>query len=327
MEELISIIIPVYNNENTIERCLNSVRQQTYRNIEIVCVNDGSQDNSLSILKQFEQSDQRITVITKKNEGVSKARNEGMKNCSGIYLLFVDADDFISSNMIKDLYLAIKKGYDIAISGYTELNKARVTEIYDYKCCNTKKDFLLGCIQNTGGVVCSKMYRTSLIKENNLAFNEALTLSEDLIFALQAFLKADRLISIDKADYYYDRRNENISNANVIERFNQSLIVHDLIQKILDTEDIIEKQQILNKRLRSILYANLYMLVQNRDYASFVKLRQIAKVNMKNLTFNECDLLNKIWLKLYNKGHVELSYMMCWFRIALVRVMKGSREQ
>ena len=157
MEELISVIVPIYNSEKTLERCLNSILQQVYNEIEVICVNDGSQDNSLSILEKFKIFDKRIKVISKINEGVSVARNEGIKVSNGQYILFVDSDDYIEKNMILDLYQAIKKvRADIAIEGYLEIDQERAIEVYDYKNCIKKKEFLLKCIQNTGGVVCAK---------------------------------------------------------------------------------------------------------------------------------------------------------------------------
>ena len=93
-EELISIIIPIYNAEKYIERCINSLKNQTYKNIEIICINDGSTDNSLNILKRIAITDNRITIIEQENKGVSVARNKGIESAKGKYIMFLDADDW-----------------------------------------------------------------------------------------------------------------------------------------------------------------------------------------------------------------------------------------
>ena len=94
-KELVSIVVPVYNCENYIERCIKSLLEQTYKNIEIILINDGSKDRSLDICKKYSNIDKRIVIIDKKNEGVSKARNTGIKKSNGKFISFVDADDLI----------------------------------------------------------------------------------------------------------------------------------------------------------------------------------------------------------------------------------------
>jgi len=115
-EELISIIIPVYNVENYLRKCLDSVICQTYKKLEIIVVNDGSKDDSLSIIKEYKKKDDRLFIIDKENGGLSSARNAGMEKASGKYLFFLDSDDFIELDMIETLYNDIKRtGKQIAI--------------------------------------------------------------------------------------------------------------------------------------------------------------------------------------------------------------------
>ena len=102
MKEKVSIIIPVYNSERTLERCLDSVINQTYKNIEILIVNDGSKDKSLEIMKEYQKKDNRIMVINQENKGLSGARNAGLDKATGEYVTFIDSDDYIKANLIKD---------------------------------------------------------------------------------------------------------------------------------------------------------------------------------------------------------------------------------
>lgn len=323
MEELISVIVPVYNAEKTLERCLNSILQQVYKEIEVICVDDGSKDNSLSTLKRFEQFDKRVKVITKVNEGVSVARNVGIKASNGQYILFVDSDDYIEKNMILDLYQAMKKTEaDIAIEGYREINHESSIEVYDYKNCIEKKDFLLKCIQHTGGVVCSKLYTTAVIKENNIFFRKDLSLSEDLIFALECMKRAKRLIQIEQADYVYDRRNEKCRKIDVIERLKKNITVHNLIVELLEDQEIEEKKEILKKRITLIIYVNLLELSQRKEFENFKKASGILQQYYKQMNLDGYDFISKMWLKVYKKKLWKLAYFLCKIRIVLVAVKK-----
>jgi len=128
MNELISIIVPIYNVEIYLEKCLNSIINQTYKNIEILLINDGSSDNSLRICKKYQKKDKRIVLINKKNGGLSSARNAGIDKASGNYLLFIDSDDYIEIDMIEKLYNNIKSNNaDISICNFfiTKKNKDR----------------------------------------------------------------------------------------------------------------------------------------------------------------------------------------------------------
>lgn len=104
MQDLLSIIIPIYNAEKYLEKCITSVLNQTYKNIEVILVNDGSSDNSLNICRDFHKKDKRIQIIDKPNEGVSSARNAGLDVCTGMYIGFVDSDDWIEPSMYEELY-------------------------------------------------------------------------------------------------------------------------------------------------------------------------------------------------------------------------------
>lgn len=318
MEDLVSVIVPVYNAEKTLERCVNSILQQVYKQIEVICVDDGSRDKSLSILNKCKVLDKRVKVIAKANEGVSAARNEGIKASEGKYILFVDSDDYIEKNMILDLYHEIKKSRaDIAIEGYREINHESFIEVYDYRNCIEKKDFLLKCIQNTGGVVCSKLYTAAVIKENNIFFRKDLSLSEDLIFALECMKRAKRLIQIEQADYVYDRRNEKYREVDVIERLKKNITVHNLIVELLEDQEIEEKKEILDKRIILIMYVNLMDLAKRKEFENFKKASDILKRYNNQMKLEGYDFISRLWLKAYKRKLLKTSYILCRVRVKL----------
>lgn len=115
----ISIVVPIYNAEKYLERCIQSILVQTYSDFEVLLINDGSKDNSIKICQQYEKKDNRIKVIDKKNEGVSQTRNQGIKIARGKYIQFIDSDDFIEPNMLEEmLEKAEKEEVDVCICGF-----------------------------------------------------------------------------------------------------------------------------------------------------------------------------------------------------------------
>ena len=128
---MISIIIPVYNVSKYLRVCLDSVINQTYKDLEIICINDGSLDNSLDILKEYSNKDNRIIIIDKKNSGVSAARNDGIERSSGEYLFFIDSDDYIDNDFIEVFYNNAKKNDSdlVILSNFWNLDK-RVNKEY-----------------------------------------------------------------------------------------------------------------------------------------------------------------------------------------------------
>ena len=119
----ISIIIPVYNSEKFVSRCLDHLLNQTYQNFEIICINDGSKDNSLSILKEYSKKDNRIIVLNQENKGIARTRNIGIKKASGDYIMFVDNDDYMESDYLETYAKnAIDGDYDIVIGGYRRID-------------------------------------------------------------------------------------------------------------------------------------------------------------------------------------------------------------
>ena len=108
MDKMISVIIPIYNMEKYLDRCINSITEQSYKNIEILLINDGSTDNSLKICKKFQKEDERIKFFSMNHQGVSIARNLGIEKAKGKYIMFIDSDDWIEKDTIKNLYENIK---------------------------------------------------------------------------------------------------------------------------------------------------------------------------------------------------------------------------
>lgn len=219
----VSIIIPVYNTKQYIGECLTSVINQTYTNLEIICVNDNSDDNSLEVLEGFKKNDSRISIINfKKNAGPGYARNEAIKRVTCEYLLFIDSDDYIDRNTINTL-IASKKLNDVDILIYdgkrfgyntVEMNENKYFYLEEFFFENyTIKNQYIQYIANFHSP-CMKIYKTSFIKENNIRFPVSIV-GEDVEFWLKCLLQKPKIDYLDYVGYHRRYRKDSIMNHNI----------------------------------------------------------------------------------------------------------------
>ena len=217
---LISIIVPIYNVENYLRQCLDSIMNQTYQNFECLLINDGSPDNSADICREYVSKDSRFRYFEKKNGGVSSARNLGIEHSKGQYITFIDSDDWVDSDYVETLYgELIKENADIAVSTYKRFEMGdncwyvhAFQRGYDKKVFTNKKlmDELLFLdgFDNSYRFVCGKLVRKYLL--DNIAFNEMTTLGEDMEFWFKIYTVSDRVVYVNKETYNY-RTDERIS--------------------------------------------------------------------------------------------------------------------
>lgn len=205
-EHLISIIVPVYNVENKIRRCLDCLVNQSYKNIEIILVNDGSTDDSGAICDRYAAGDERVRVIHKKNGGVSSARNRGLDEASGLYIMFVDSDDYIEKNACEVMIDAIEKyGVDLIVASYNTVYNGKVMrhicpeKVYS-RVSDIKEDFRLiymDCFLNSPW---NKLFKKQFITKR---FDENMRYFEDYYFVLDYIDNIRSLATTDIPLYYY----------------------------------------------------------------------------------------------------------------------------
>ena len=185
MNPRVSIIIPVYNVKKYLPECLDSVLNQSYKNLEIILVDDGSTDGSEKIVDEYKKKDQRIVVVHQKNQGQSGARNTGVKKATGDFVSFIDGDDQIKPSFIKELIKSIEQNGSLAVCGmeYKRLKENSVKNVYINKLRPKKrkeslKAYMLYLLTVDGRMYSSvnKLYRLSTIKNNNLKFQEKLNI-------------------------------------------------------------------------------------------------------------------------------------------------------
>ena len=207
---MVSIIVPVYNVEKYIEKCLSSLASQTYDSLEFILVSDGSKDGSDVICKRFAAADKRFRYFRKENEGVSAARNYGISRARGEYYLFVDSDDYIHPQMLELLYEAIRKGdYDLAIAYYQTvvINKKINFQSIVTPCFIDipVQKAIIGLFGTLGedmrlGSCWNKLYKKRVLED--IYFSKFL-MSEDLFFNMRVFNRASKIIEVENVLYYY----------------------------------------------------------------------------------------------------------------------------
>lgn len=278
----LSIIVPVYNVEKYLPKCLESLIEQTLKDIEIICVNDGSMDNSLAILKEFASKDSRIRIIDNQHQGVAKTRNTGIEQSTGEYIGFVDSDDYIDIDFFEKLYnSATKSNSDIAIASilkhknFFNIYNAKYTKeeiaitIQDkIKLCEDKKHFFF--------YAWNKIYHSGFIKENNIKFSEG-QIYEDVMFAIKALYYSNKIISVYGTKYHY------IEHENSLTKYKDKTgeKEHDLIKAYSELQEFCNSKNIeISERLNYYTKSNFGFILNlyKGKYQSKIQLFNILTI-------------------------------------------------
>lgn len=246
---LISIVIPIYNAEKYLEECLNSIKNQTYKNFEVIMVNDGSKDDSETICMNFLRSDSRFRYLKKENGGVSSARNVGLDNVEGDYITFIDADDWVDENYLDLLITTVEKNHsDIVVSSYKQFNNIDVFYLRAYSLQEkyllnfermNRDDFLTIFPKLMSTNVCfnnavAKLFRKELV--NDLRFDTSIKYGEDLDFYFRLYLNVDSISYVDEPTYVYRMHGDSTTSNFNQEHAEQELSIfkqmHEKIQEI-----------------------------------------------------------------------------------------------
>ncbi|MEI0550868.1 glycosyltransferase family 2 protein [Brachyspira intermedia] len=215
MDDLISIILPVYNAEKYIEKCLNSFINQTYKNIEIICINDGSKDNSYNILKELSTKDNRIKLFTHENSGPAKTRNVGLENATGNYIMFCDSDDYYELNACELMLKTIVENNvdvvmcDCNIKDYFEGGIRKKDEL-DYFRLKMLGYYNIGVSEliDINVILWNKIYKRSIIINNNIRFPDGFE-HDDCNFVLKYLSNCNTYYGLDLKLYNYQIINSN----------------------------------------------------------------------------------------------------------------------
>ena len=308
-QPLVSIILPVYNAQNHLARCVGGICAQTYRNIEIIILNDGSKDQSLPVCEEFRQKDPRILLVDKANSGVSDTRNLGLKLASGKYVEFVDSDDYLDPDFTERLVAAAEENEaDFVIAPYKMvipagaskpeqvldkiqdelgvMSVARPPEVREYGFLPAgvydKDTFALRLMDKPASyfysVLWNKLYRRDILTGNDIQFVSEMRWAEDLVFNLRYIQYAERFVAIDKPGYYYVQNPQSICHTQI----NAATIVQNKLQVFRYYKDLYTRLGIYEE-VRPQLYKFLVDIAES-TYPSgpFKKIIEEAKEYWKN---------------------------------------------
>jgi glycosyltransferase involved in cell wall biosynthesis len=301
----ISIIVPIYNVEEFLNKCINSILAQTFKNFELILVNDGSTDRSGEICNYYAEKDHRITVIHKENGGVSSARNIGINLAIGKYIAFVDPDDTIESQMYEELLKAAKKhNADVVVCPIKSINtknlSVSVSSIWrDVNNPLTKKiieNELIPSIliDKNYSLVSSvnKLYRKSIVNLINLTFEEHKDHSEDARFNFTLLTSINRLVYVDKPLYNYYIRNRDSLSRTFREDFHTYIIDNKkFLIKLCETYKYEKYVEIIRAKYTTFILSHMQDVVR-KDMGRYSKYKIVSQI-LNNNEFREDILMYK----------------------------------
>lgn len=283
-KELISVIVPVFNVEKYLERCVETIVNQTYKNLEIILVNDGSTDNSGELCDELAKKDNRIKVVHKENGGLSDARNTGERESTGEYIIFIDSDDYIHHEMLNTLYTQIvEKNADVSICGvmnvYSNSETPQCSDInMDFVCDKEGflKEYLIG--EKIPGSICNKLLKKSIADKLEFPVGK---IYEDAFYHYDLINYADKYAVSTKPYYYYFHRGDSITTKPYREI---DLVYIDIYKKYYD---LISKKYrgLLDEAFFRLSYAHFFILdkmLLEKDYRKLDHYKEVVSFLKKN---------------------------------------------
>lgn len=281
----ISIIVPVYNAEKYLDRCISTILAQTYSDFELILVNDGSRDRSEKICRLYEAQDSRIKYIKQENKGAGAARNTGIKAASGDYIMFCDADDCVSEKWVEHLVNHVGDSNTFAVcsacSDETALGKERPLNV------NANESFAVDHYyefskNGIAGFLWNGIFSAVILKENCLLLREHREqgdYNEDLLFTLTYMRYVDKIVYTGYADYLYDIRGDSLSRGNRKFYFEKYAEKYELWKGFLTENGLSDKLPELAEKMMYHIIVSLHFCVEDNDYTRFKQILMNSTVS------------------------------------------------
>lgn len=313
-DKRVTIIVPTYNNKKTITRCLNSILKQSYSNIHIIVVNDGSTDGTKAILEKY-SNNKKITVINQKNKGVSAARNRGLELVDAEFVAFVDADDFVDTNYISNLLSGYTGDIDLSITGVRnieDINKNTHSESnYKTGIFNNIEtvDYI---ISDNGpkGYLYNKLWRMKIIKKYSLKLDESISMAEDLLFSVSYLIHSRKILIKNNCDYNYFWQETGLSSKMAIKKHDNYhnacssyiKVYEDIIHMIPSNYSEVMINAKANLALAYIVYIRQINLNEPKEKTKLMELKNEAwqlrnNVKQSNIISRKDKILYYLTLK------------------------------
>lgn len=329
---LVSVIVPVFNTEKYLQRCIDSLLAQTYKNLEFIFVDDGSPDNSSSILKEAELRNERIRCIFQSNKGLSGARNTGMKTARGEFLLFCDSDDTVEPDWAARLL-------EVAQKHPKSLVSCGICHIYDRSQSSSlsfvqegefaKKQYYELIRPGMMGSVCIKIFRRSIIERNRLSFDETVKYAEDVVFTLDYLNYVESIYIIEDAlyDYYhYDKDTHSTITQNIT--YPQMRHIFDKRLPYIGREYLSDFQ----KDFFGNLWARFLSLPEKSDLSAINRIGE-AKAILTDVVFREYlskngeSLFDPISLRLLKQRNAQGYYFWQWLHHSRLKLFCANNRR
>lgn len=303
-DKMLSIIIPVYNCEKTINRCIDSVLESEYKNFELIIINDASYDNSKKVIESRYSENYAIKIINlDKNKGVSFCRNLGIEEANGEYITFVDADDYINKKMYINMMNTITKhNVDCCVCDYSEIfpNGSIQKSKYSYKNCLLNRDEAIKeyLIDNISPAIWDKIFRAEILKQY-VRFNEDLKVGEDVLFCLDFFYRVKNIYLLNEINYFYIQQEQSV--------------MHVVSPKLLQFKEVvssISKEQL-----------NYYKRYCNEEFCYFKSAMIMRGIHSLTMLYNKknkrqvIEYLNELKEKNILDMHIKSKYTSKFIKI------------
>lgn len=352
---IVSVVIPVYNAERYLNECLDSLLNQTLKDIEIICVDDGSKDNSLDILKEYAMKDNRIKVVSQANQGAGLARNAGVELATGKYLSILDADDFFAPDMLlHTVRKAEEDQSEIVVFGawnYSDVTHATSplkavlrTDLVNVKSPFSKREFPKYILNFTLGCAWNKLFLRSFVMDNKLRF-QAVRLADDIYFTMLALVKAERISILDEKLLYYRMANPLSQQGQTNKTPTEFFLAYYGVKQTLQEEGLYEQveQSFVNRAMANCIsrlgmlsayepYEYLYNKLKNEYFAAFEfdkydKSFYYSEDDYENYKIiEECSLAEYLYKQKYTLEHYIFGgFQELYFRFPFERVDKDDR--
>lgn len=337
---MISVIVPMYNSEKYIDRCIESLIMQTYTDIEIVLVDDGSKDNTFTVCRKYTETDDRVKYFFQENKGVSGARNTGILKSTGEYIMFVDSDDWMPTEGIELLYDKMQDNVlDMVIGGLSRVKEGE-NDYYKFEAKiltgqdSVAKEISRCYLSALASSPCGKIYKRNIME--GICFDEKMTLGEDLFFNLNYFNRCNSIEIISDVVYYYADDNSNsLTNSYIRNTFEMMKRIYSYAEKYFDKIEIEYSTKIDRSQsaYKFFVFSIAYLV---RSIENACKKKECKEYIRKICTDNDflyalkqvrgCSTTERVLIRFIHAKRYEMIYLLAKSR-AWVRSLKHGRKR
>lgn len=317
---MISIIVPVYNASYTIEKCIESILNQSYKDFELLLINDGSKDNSYELMKNLTNTDSRVIIINQNNQGVSSARNRGLDEAKGDFVLFIDSDDYVDSDYVMVLH---ENAVDVdwVFSGIRDFALNREDNLFMYEDkvydLNNENSYLDFANLGLFNAPFPKLFKRSIIEQSRIRFNRNISIAEDRQFNLEYLRYVNQVRTLSYIGYNY----KSDTPGSLAKRNSGNFLRFDYVHWLLEKENF-ELRNYTSNRVKSFLVNKLYHVindfivkgVSNLVLPSKSIANELGIIDFKYLKANRHYINDSVWLRKFLILNKQIPILSCIYK-------------